>query len=229
MIPFILAAAGVGFGLGAALRMKRRLGITAEEYARAQQAFRQKYQPPAAGGGPAPYLSCVPSYPDRQAIDNICKILDAMGRAGSLAEQEVYKDAFRTAWGRLLEGQKRCMDGWIRDSCPRLQPVLSQLQAITLPPSGPAPAPVRGMTPTRAVVPTPGGVPEFIYPSVTIPGPQPVPTSMIPTGMPKPGAVGPAVSVAQETARGPTPTMPARRTVSVPFTPAGGGMTFTGV
>lgn len=227
MIPFILAAAGVGFGLGAALRMKRRLGITAEEYAREQQAFRQKYQPPAAGGGPAPYISCMPSYPDRKAIDDLCKILDAMARAGSLAEQEVYKDAFRTAWGKLLEGQKRCMEGWIRDSCGRLSPTLAQLQAIALPPTGPAPPPVRGMTPTPAVVPYPGGVPEFIYPSVTIPVPEPAPTSFVPTGMPKAGAVGPAVSIAQETAQMPAATPSARRTVSIPF-PAGGGMTAGG-
>ena len=214
---------------------RRRLGITSEEYARQLQEFRTRFQPPPSGGGPAPYVSCVPSYPDRRAIDNLCKILDSMGRAESLAEQEVYKDAFRTAWAGLVEGQKRCMEGWIRDACPRLEATLSQLQAIALPPAGPAPPPVRGLTPTPAVTPYPGGVPEFIYPSVTIPGPQPMPTptSFVPSGMPKPGAVGPAIQVAAETVRMPTPTgarAPARPTVSVPFVPAAGGaITFPGV
>jgi len=215
MLGLLLGAGAFGFGLGAAIRMKRRLGISAEDYARQLQEFRTRHQPPPSGQGPAPYVSCVPSYPDRKAIDDLCKILDAMGRAGSLAEQEVYKDAFRTAWGKLLEGQKRCMEGWIRDSCSRLEPTLAQLQAIALPPTGPAPPPVRGMTPTRAVVPVPGGVPEFIYPSVTIPGPV---------------SVGPAVSVAAETTQMPAPTAtrPIRPTVSVPMAPAGGGMAFTG-
>jgi len=225
MLGLLLGAGAFGFGLGAAIRMKRRLGISAEDYARQLQEFRTRHQPPPSGQGPAPYVSCVPSYPDRKAIDDLCKILDAMGRAGSLAEQEVYKDAFRTAWGKLLEGQKRCMEGWIRDSCPRLEATLAQLQAIALPPRGPR---RRGMTPTRAVVPVPGGVPEFIYPSVTIPGP--VPTSFVPSGMPKPGPVGPAVSVATEAAKiaPPTATRPVRPTVSVPMAPAGGGMAFTG-
>jgi len=139
MLGLLLGAGAFGFGLGAAIRMKRRLGISAEDYARQLQEFRTRHQPPPSGQGPAPYVSCVPSYPDRKAIDDLCKILDAMGRAGSLAEQEVYKDAFRTAWGKLLEGQKRCMEGWIRDSCPRLEATLAQLQAIALPPTGPAP------------------------------------------------------------------------------------------
>lgn len=53
--------------------------------------------------------------------------------------------------------------------------------------------------------------------------------SFVPTGMPKPGTVGPAVSVATEAVRMPTPTPPSRRTLSVPFAPTAVPMAYTGL
>jgi hypothetical protein len=86
----------------------------------------------------------------------------------------------------------------------------------------PAPPPVYQGVPIPPWVPPP--LPREPIATVPFPGP-----AFIPSGMPKPGTVGPAVSVASETARLPTPSAPARRMVSVPFAPSGGGISFTGV
>jgi len=97
-----------------------------------------------------------------------------------------------------------------------------------------APPPVYQGVPIPPFVPPlpwPKSLPQEREPIVTAPfrGAAAAPMSLAPSGMPRPGTVGPAVSVAAETAKLPTPSTPTRRTVSVPFAPSGGGMTFTGM
>lgn len=94
----------------------------------------------------------------------------------------------------------------------------------------PAPPPVYQGVPIPPAVPPPlpwpRSLPEERTPIVSAPFPGQR-GMLVQSGMPRPGTVGPAVSIAAETATS-APMGPVRRTVTVPFPPAGGGIAFTG-
>lgn len=209
MLGLLLGAGAAGWLAGESIRRGRRirrgLGITAEEYAREQQAFREKFEPgPAAR--PGGYVSCVPNASDRQARENLCKIASAMDEATSEREAATYQDAFDKAWGKLTQGQKDCMYGWVKENCPsvyatfdrllhsQLSARIEALQATIKPPLPPP-------TPTKAALPRTTPLELPVYQNVEL-SPYPAGT---PTGMRAPGGM-PGGAIPMPLAQTPTPT-----------------------
>ena len=166
MLFYLLGAGVAGWLAGESLRRGRRvfrgLGITAEEYARGLQEFRTLHQPPPSGT-PAPYRSCLPSYADREAREALCRVLEAMEGAPG-GEQVIYQGEFAKRWNALTQGQKDCMEGWLKDACPRAVPHLLALrqQLAPLPPPGEP-------TPTRPTLPRGEPFEQPLYAEIEIP------------------------------------------------------------
>lgn len=119
--------------LGQVPIVRMRIGITAEEYARELQEFRSKFQPPPAPSPPR-YVSCIPSWEDRQARERICRVLEAANSAQTPQEDALYTGEFKRQWNMLLDGQKKCMPEWIRQHCPQLMPEFRRQIEPPLPP-----------------------------------------------------------------------------------------------
>lgn len=170
------------------------LGITAEEYARELQERRRQLEPPSAPS-PRRHVSCIPSYLDSQARNRICQVLDALDSAtpGS-REQELYRQEFDNQWNQLLEGQKDCMEEWIKNRCPQLNPQFNIQRTRQRPPvpstyrfaprgatmfqqALPPPPPPRPPQPSGAPVPSV----DIFAPPGTVKPLQPIKTSE--TGM----------------------------------------------
>lgn len=152
---------------------------------------------------------------------------EAERRFDALEEANAPAEALREAGAEAQDLRAR-----MEDAERRIDEYEGQLEDLAK--SGeeaPAPPPVYQGVPIPPALPPPPlpwpqSLPEERTPivSATFPGQRGM---LAPSGMPRPGTVGPAVSVAAETAM-PAATAPVRRTVGVPLAPAGGGIAFTG-
>lgn len=190
-----------------------RLGITAEEYTRELQRRREQLEPPPQPS-PKRYVSCIPSWQDRQVKERLCKVLDALNSAPQPGrERALYEGEFQRQWDQLLEGQKECMEGWIKTNCPNLLTEYGRQQQRMRPavPStyrfAPTPTAVEFTQalppPPPPPVPEPPGprVPSFdpaFLERLRVPVPTPTPMPVPSVVEPVPGAISPMVPSVME-------------------------------
>lgn len=209
MLLYALAA-GVGWLAGESVRLGRKLGQ------------RGLPLPPPQPFTHAPEWPQIPSYLGvlvyklneaqsdlaryQAALDEAKRRFDALDQAGAPAE------TIRQAGAEAQDLAAR-----VEDAERRIAEYEGQLEDLAESGEEPeAPPPVYRGVPIPPALPPPLPWPR------SLPGERPIVSSLVPSGMP----VGPAISVAAERTVWPAGT--ARSTVSLPFNPASGQISFTG-